>query len=166
MTADLGEGGGRDSTVILVGDAFGLLYGEESPWVGPAQAAAHMAGLHRTWDVRQDRIVFDAGGGRGLDVRPYLEQHGITDALGYKGAREGGEKFKNKRSAMGWRLRQRLDPERPRELPILRHDQERKPSVFDPPPDPTTHEKQPPFCLPGRQAVVAAALRGAQEPQV
>jgi hypothetical protein len=148
LACDLGEGSGRDSTVILAGDAFGVLHGEESPWVGPAQAAGRLRALAGQWDVRQDRIVYDAGGGRGLDITPYLEQHGISEAIGYKGGGSGGEKFLNRRSKMGWRLRQRLDPERPRPLPPLRHDEDRKPSAFDPAPDPATHAAQPPFCLP------------------
>ena len=33
ISTDLGEGGGRDSSVSLVGDDLGILHGEESPWV-------------------------------------------------------------------------------------------------------------------------------------
>jgi hypothetical protein len=147
LACDLGEGGGRDSTVILVGDQHGVLHGEESPWVGPAEAASLISQLVRTYDVRQDRIVYDAGGGRGLDIEPYLEQHGITDAIPYRGSKEGGGKFLNRRSKMAWRLRQRLDPERPKPPPPLIYDPDRKPSVFDAEVV-REHEPQPPFCLP------------------
>jgi hypothetical protein len=148
LGADLGEGTGRDSTVILVGDALGILHGEESPWVGPAQAAARIAELRQIWGIPEARIGYDAGGGRGLDLSPYLEQHGITEAYGYKGSRSGGAKFANKRSRVAWKLRQRLDPERPKPPPPLRHDEKR--SVFDP--DPVAlHLPQEPFCLPAEK---------------
>ena len=147
MTADLGEGGGRDSTVILAGDDLGILWGEESPWVGPAQAAAILAKQSRVWGVPHDRIVYDAGGGRGLDIEPYLEQHGITDAVAYKGSRSGGKQFETRRSRMGWLLRQRLDPERPKPPPPLRYDPDWQPSVFEPPPV-ARAELQPPFTIP------------------
>lgn len=147
LSCDLGEGGGRDSTVILVGDALGILHGEESAWVGPVEAASLISRLVRTWDVRQDRIVYDAGGGRGLDIEPYLGQHGITDAIPYKGSKEGGSRFENRRTKMAWRLRQRLDPEKPTPPPPLVYDPDRERSVFDVEVE-HGHEPQPPFCLP------------------
>lgn len=147
ISCDLGEGGGRDSTVILVGDHHGILHGHESAWDGPVQAAKLIADLVRTWDVRQDRIVYDAGGGRGLDLDPYLEAHGITDAVPYKGSREGGAKFVNRRTKVAWLMRQRLDPEKPLPPPALAFDGDREPSVFDPEPV-VVRENQPPFCLP------------------
>lgn len=148
LTCDLGEGGGRDSTVILAGDDFGILFGEESSWVGPAEAAYLIRQLMSTWDVPQERIVYDAGGGRGLDILPYLERLGITEALPYKGGRSGGREFANRRTRMAWKLRQRLDPERPKPPPPLTYDPDRKPSVFDPPPLVLPPQKQPPFCIP------------------
>jgi hypothetical protein len=150
ITCDLGEGGGRDSTVILVGDAHGIVHGEESAWVGPVEAASRIAALMRQWDVRQDRIVYDAGGGRGLDIGPYLDQHGIHEAVPYKGSKEGGSRFENRRSKMGWLLRQRLDPERPKPPPPLTYDPGRKPSAFDAI-DPTARAPQPAFCLPAHR---------------
>jgi phage terminase large subunit-like protein len=150
LACDLGEGGGRDSTVLMVGDALGILYCEDSAWMGPVQAAHRIAELVRGWDVRQDRVVYDAGGGRGLDIEPYLEQHGITDAIAYKGNREGGSSFLNLRSKVAWRLRQRLDPERPKPPPPLVYDPHKKPSVFDDVIVPTA-EPQPPFTLPAQR---------------
>ena len=148
ISTDLGEGGGRDSSVSLVGDDLGILHGEESPWVGPAQSASIINDLRRHWDVREDRIIYDAGGGRGLDIRPYLEQFGITEAVPYKGSKSGGDKFLNRRSKMGWKLRQRLDPERPKPPPELYFDAERAKSAFYVPPAPRPAEIQMPFCLP------------------
>ncbi len=150
ITCDLGEGGGRDSTVILVGDDFGILFGEESKWDGPPAAAAKIARHRSTFDVRQERIVYDAGGGRGLDIVPYLEQHGITEAIPYRGSKEkgGGDKFENTRSKMAWRFRQAVDPDRPRPVPELSYDPHRKPSVFDPDPVKAPTILQPPFCVP------------------
>jgi hypothetical protein len=150
ITCDLGEGGGRDSTVLMVGDSFGILHCESSAWMGPVQAAHRIAELVRGWDVRQDRVVYDAGGGRGLDIEPYLEQHGITDAIPYKGGREGGSSFLNLRSKVAWRLRQRLDPERPKPPPPLVYDPRHEPSVFDEVIEPTA-EPQPPFTLPAQR---------------
>ena len=165
LTCDLGEGGGRDSTVILVGDAFGIQHGQESPWVGPVEAAHLIAGLVRTWDVRQDRIVYDAGGGRGLDIAPYLDQHGITAAIPYRGSKEGGSKFENRRSKVAWRLRQRLDPERPKPPPQL---------AYDPRPQAVglrharhARPQDPGTLLPApKQTLVGPARRRAQGPQV
>lgn len=148
LSCDLGEGSGRDSTVILVGDAHGILAGQESPWVGPIEGAIRIARLVRQHDIRQERIVYDAGGGRGLDIEPYLDQHGIVDAIPYRGSKEGGSKFENRRSKVAWALRQRLDPERPRPLPPLEYDPDYVPSEFDPIGRESDHEIQPPFCLP------------------
>ena len=150
LTCDLGEGGGRDSTVLMVGDDFGILHCEESPWVGPIQAAHRFRELISSWDIRQERTVYDAGGGRGLDIEPYLEQHGITEAVGYRGLKEAGTAFENRRSKMAWRLRQRLDPERPKPPPPLVYDRNRKPSVFDEAVVPSA-APQPPFCLPAQR---------------
>jgi len=147
IACDLGEGGGRDSTVILTGDELGILHGDESPWVGPVEAAAKIARLMEAWDVRQDRIVYDAGGGRGLSIDRYLEQHGITDAVPYKGSKDGGSRFENRRTKMAWRLKDRLDPEMPRPVPPLQYDPDRERSAFDTEPV-ATREIQPPFCLP------------------
>jgi hypothetical protein len=131
ISCDLGEGAGRDSTAILAGDDLGILWGELSPWVGKVEAARRIHELALTWDVRQDRIVYDAGGGRGLDIEPFLEQHGITEAIPYKGSKDGGATFLNRRSKMAWLLRQRLDPEKPKPPPPLVYDPARPPSPFD-----------------------------------
>ncbi len=148
ISCDLGEGGGRDSTVIMIGDDLGVLEAIESKWVGPIDAARLIHDRAVQYDVRQDRIVYDAGGGRGLDLDPYLEQHGLTDCVPYKGSREGGSTFENRRSKMAWRLRQRLDPEKPKPPPPLRFDPDRKPpSVFDVEVE-RPHELQPPFTMP------------------
>jgi hypothetical protein len=148
LACDLGEGGGRDSTVLFVGDQLGILAGCDSPWMGPIEAALLISRWVKQYDVRQDRVVYDAGGGRGLDIEPYLDQHGITDAIPYRGSGSGGSKFANRRSKVAWALRQRLDPERPRPLPPLEYDPDHVPSEWDPLGRESDHEPQPSFCLP------------------
>ena len=150
LTCDLGEGGGRDSTVILAGDDFGILDGLESAWVGPVEAADLIFRLMQTWDVRQERIVYDAGGGRGLQIGPYLEQHGITDAVPYKGSKEGGSKFTNRRTKVAWALKSRLDPEKPKPAPPLVYDPHAEPLPFEPE-IVQPRQIQPPFCLPAEK---------------
>lgn len=156
MTVDLGEGGGAgDASAVMVGDSLGILYAMQTPFAGPARMATWVRDLTVFYDVRQDRTVYDRGGGRGLDIAPYLEQVGITEAIPYKGSKSGGPKFANKRARMGWRLRQRLDPERPRPVPELKFDaskhaarEQAKRSVFYVPPTVEPFVIQDPFCLP------------------
>ncbi len=148
LSIDLGEGTGRDRTVLMVLDRLGILNCEASDRVGIPEAAQKANETIRTYGIRQEDIVFDAGG-RGKDLPKYLEPYQITEAVPYHGAGKGGPRFKNKRSAMGWRLRQRLEPERPViQLPIeLPPDY--KPSIFDPPLITQRPPKiQPPFALP------------------
>ena len=153
MGVDLGEGSGGDPSVILVGDAWGILHGEESPWVGPGQAAARMSTLGSDWGVRPSRMAYDAGGGRGLDIEPYLEQHGLSDAMPYRGTKEiGSITFENKRSKMGWHVKQRLDPDHPKPPPMLQFDpaelERRRQSAWYVEPEAAPFGKQDPFCLP------------------
>jgi hypothetical protein len=130
-----------------VGDRLGILYGQESPWVGPVEAAYLIACLVRGWDVRPERIVYDAGGGRGLSIAPFLAQHDIHDAVPYRGSGSGGKRFANRRTRMAWKLKDRLDPQMPKPPPALVYDPYHEPSPFDPV---VTHQfgLQPPFCLP------------------
>jgi hypothetical protein len=154
MGVDLGEGTGRDSTVIFVVDDLGILHGEDSNYVGMAEAAKRINDLMIRWDVRQENIAYDAGGGRGKDMDRYLEHYRITDAIPYLGSGKGGKGYTNKRSRMAFKLRFRLDPER-RELPEynpVREAEEARRSAFYVPPEhapgyvPGTI--QPPFALP------------------
>lgn len=145
LGADLGEGTGRDPTALVVRDALGILHGEESDQVGIPEAALRISKLSRLWDVRQENVIYDAGG-RGRDLPRYLEQYDITEAVPYHGSGTGGRKFTNRRGRVAWRLRQRLDPERPVVVrPRLDPGAERSP--FDPDPE-TVARPQPPFAIP------------------
>ena len=150
IAADLGEGTGRDRTVIGVLDKLGIIHCEASDRVGIPEAAVRIDQLRRSHGVRQEHIVFDAGG-RGKDLPRYLEQCGITEAVPYHGSGKGGPRFTNKRSMMGWWLRQRLDPERPEKVKPIEYPPDYKPSVFDPPPKPVPPKIQPPFGLPNER---------------
>lgn len=116
LSCDLGYGTGRDSFTAIVRDDLGILYAFESAYVGVPEAAQKVNDLSRKWNVRHDRIVYDAAG-PGRDMARYLEPYGINQALGYFGGGKGGPKAENKRSKMAWRLRHRLDPTGPVELP-------------------------------------------------
>jgi hypothetical protein len=116
LSADLSEGTGRDKMVLLVGDDLGIVELVASDRADLSEAARLIDVLLRKHGIRQDRIVYDAGG-RGKDLPRYLEQHRITEAIGYRGSRSGGGGFTNLRSRCGWLLRRRLDPDRPVELP-------------------------------------------------
>ena len=150
IAADLGEGTGRDRTVIGVLDKLGIIHCEASDRVGIPEAAVRIDQLRRSHGVRQEHIVFDAGG-RGKDLPRYLEQCGITEAVPYHGSGKGGHRFTNKRSMMGWWLRQRLDPERPEKVKPIEYPPDYKPSVLDPPPKPVPPKIQPPFGLPNER---------------
>lgn len=108
---DLGEGTGRDYTAFCVLDEHGIVHFEASNTVDIPRAARRLAELAREHRVPGDRVAFDAGG-RGRDLPKYLEPHRL-DARPYHGGAPSKGKYKNRRSRMGLRLRQRLDPERP-----------------------------------------------------
>jgi hypothetical protein len=143
MGVDLGYGTGRDSFTCLVRDDLGILGAIESPYVGVPQAAQLVQQQATRWRVRQEDIVFDAGG-PGRDLPRYLEAYGI-EAVPYHGNGKGGPHFENRRSRCAWRLRQRLDPSRPLVLPTLPEN-----AGFHPlfPPAPPGVQTQPPFALP------------------
>ncbi len=145
LAADLALGTGRDRTVILVRDDLGVIDHRESPYTGIGAAAQQIAILARDWAIDSDAIVYDAGG-PGRDLPRYLEQHQI-EAIAYHGGASGGAKFKNRRSKIAWRMRQRLDPDRP-----VPHE----PSPADdgdlwkPAPKPIPPKAQHPFCIPAK----------------
>lgn len=141
---DLGYGTGRDSFAAIVRDDLGILHGLEDSYVGVPQAAAMTAELSRAWGVRQEHIVYDAGG-PGRDMARYLEAHRITEAVAYYGSGKGGPRAENRRSRVAWKLRQRLDPQRPTGPPA-----DPDPTRYHPlfPPAPAAAVPQPPFALP------------------
>lgn len=148
LSVDLGEGTGRDLFVALVRDDLGIIAVRASAFIGIPEAATVINELSYHYNIRQECIVYDAGG-RGKDLPRYLEHHRITEALPYHGSGAGGHRFTNRRAKMGWKLRQRLDPERPRPLaqPLLPPDH--KPSPFDPLTKPIAAAIQPPFAYAG-----------------
>jgi hypothetical protein len=148
MSVDLGEGVGRDRTVIMIGDSLGILYCEVKNDRGIPEAAVAINRLMQQWGVGQDRIVYDAGG-RGKDLPRFLEQFNITEAIPYHGGTRLAKKYTNKRSKMAWKLRQRLDPRRPERLPDPTPEDEdaRRSAFYVAPPEPVA-DIQPPFTIP------------------
>lgn len=149
LGCDLGEGTGRDSTTIVVRDDLGIHHAEDSDRMGIPQAAHRIAQLAKEFVIEPADIVYDAGG-RGKDLAKYLEMHGITGATPYHGSGSGGEKFLNRRAKTAWKLRQRLDPERP----IFIDPEYREPPkiselyLMQPPAQPRRTTPQPAFTLP------------------
>lgn len=117
LSIDISKGTGRDRTAPFVGDDLGLLSWQASNRIDVPGAAQLTFDLSRDYGVRHEDIVYDVGGWAGPDMTRYLEALGIMDALPYRGGASGGTRFKNKRTRSAWKLRQRLDPDRPRLLP-------------------------------------------------
>lgn len=144
LGVDLGEGTGRNHTVLCLVDEHGIVSLEGSANVGIPEAALKIKQLRDRHDLKDDRIAFDAGG-RGKDLPKYLEQYRI-EARPYHGGGKGGARWANRRSRMAWKLRQRLDPERPK---VIDHGEKAR-SPWDA--DKPGHTSiQPPFSLPGNR---------------
>jgi hypothetical protein len=149
LALDLSKGSGRDRTVAMVGDLLGLREVIEDSTISlhsAANLAALLCGRH---GVRHELVVYDAGGWAGSDFRRYLDAVGLREAVGYRGGDAGGGEFANARARAGWRLRQRLDPDRPSwcaPRPVDRSPvptATRNPALAPPPP------AQPPWHVPG-----------------
>jgi hypothetical protein len=111
IACDLGEGVGRDRTVVLVRDDLGILECVASASTGLPEAAKLIRDLALKWHVEHESITYDqAGIGRGL--ANHLHRFGITGARGYAGASRPRDRnsFTNLRTECAWRLRNRLDP--------------------------------------------------------
>jgi hypothetical protein len=146
MGVDLGYGTGRDSFTYLVRDNLSILSAFECPYVGVPQAAQLVAEKSREWDVEQGDITYD-GAGPGRDMARYLENYRITDAVAYFGGAKQKRTATNKRSLVAWRMRQRLDPQRP--MPFEGDpDPSKCHPLFAPPPKPAIVRTQAPFSLP------------------
>ncbi len=117
MGVDLGEGVGRDKTVIVIRDDLGVREIKASHGISIAETAAQMALLAAKWHVSYDKITYDALG-IGRDLPPHLARHRITEAVAYKGSFSGGPSFQNLRTAAAWRVRNFLDPTRPGHTPF------------------------------------------------
>ena len=127
MGVDLGEGVGKDRSVIVVRDDLGILDVYVDNLAGPEEVAAHINRKRFQWNVAEHRIAFDTSGVYGKDLARYLEARGIFGATPYSGAYHGDADFVNLRSLAGWRLRMRLDPG----------------TTLDPEPDPRTGQVDP-----------------------
>lgn len=133
---DLGEGVGRDHTVFAILDEAGLIDVEGSGLITIPQAATKMVGHAERHRIRANRFAYDAGG-RGKDLSKYLQPYDYQAVPYHGGARLKGGKWENKRTAMAYKLRRKLDPDW---LSTVEHD----PSPFAP----ARVEKQTPFGLP------------------
>lgn len=108
---DLGEGGGGDPTVLVVRDSNGILAHRASNRWDLDAAAEQARDLSDRLDINPSHIVYDQTG-IGADFDNRLRPLGLIGAKGFKGSREGGDKFFKLRAACGWAVRQRLDPKR------------------------------------------------------
>ncbi len=130
---DLGEGVGRDCSVVLIRDDFGILEIWISNTHSLGSAADMAAKLAAKWKVPHHRISYDALG-IGGEFPHHLYRHGIRGAIGYGGEgspRDPG-RFTNIRSEAAWSVRNRLNPDH---APDWRHD---------------PHARQPLFNIPNR----------------
>lgn len=111
IACDLGEGVGRDRTVVLVRDDLGVLDVDASRTAGPVEAAATIRRLAGHWNVAHEAISYDQLG-IGKDLPNHLRRAGIAGARGYAGSGSPCDKagFTNLRTEAAWRLRNRLDP--------------------------------------------------------
>lgn len=110
LACDLGEGVGRDKTVIVVRDDLGILEVASSNAWGLPEAATEMWKLARKWNVKDEHCSYDALG-IGRDLKNHLERHQFAPRP-YRGSASVKNDFANLRTLSAWRLRQRLDPDR------------------------------------------------------
>ena len=108
---DLSEGAGRDSTSILVRDAYGIIDLIAGNSLCLADAAEETARLARVHAIDASRISYDKLG-VGRDFRNHLVLRGLGYAIGYAGSGKPQERkaFANLRSEAAWKLRRRLNP--------------------------------------------------------
>jgi hypothetical protein len=118
LGVDIGEGGGGDPSVIIgrddngvPRDLDGLAFEESNRW-DLEQLAGRVRVMSERFDVDPSHIVYDQNG-IGADFDGRLRAAGLPGAKGFKGSRQGGDKFTNLRSATAWRMRMRFDPKRP-----------------------------------------------------
>lgn len=109
MSCDLGEGVGRDQTVIVVRDELGILEVVAGKSLGLPEAANEIAKLAAKWRVGNDHISYDAQG-IGRDMANHLARYNII-ARPYHGSAGVKANFTNLRTAAAWAFMRRLDPE-------------------------------------------------------
>jgi hypothetical protein len=112
ISCDLGEGVGRDSSCVLVRDAWGILEVRYGAALGLPEAADLIWQMKQKWGVADNRITYDKLG-VGKSFPNHLMRHGIKGAQPYAGEGSPADKsaFTNLRSEAAWKLRLRLDPE-------------------------------------------------------
>jgi hypothetical protein len=154
LAMDLGYGTGADRTVAVAADDLGFLEIRASNRAGVPEAALLMVEMCDRWGVSSERATYDANG-PGRDMPRYLEAHKFN-AQPYHGSGKGGPKHVNKRTRSAWRLRQRLDPERP-VIPMQDRDDG---NVWKAPPELRKAEPQPPFAIPNMPAKMREELTG------
>ena len=112
IVIDLTEGVGRDSTSILVRDAYGIIDLIAGNSLCLADAAEETARLARVHAVDASHISYDKLG-VGRDFRNHLVRRGLGDAAGYAGSGKPQDRkaFTNLRSEAAWKLRRRLNPD-------------------------------------------------------
>lgn len=123
LGCDLGEGVGRDKTVMVVRDDLGIRRWTASHGMGVEAAAKEIDRLIRLESLKEDHCTYDALG-IGRDLPLYLEPLGLTECLGYKGSFSGGDDFFNLRTAAAWAMRNAFDPGRPGHVPFSIPDDE------------------------------------------
>lgn len=111
IACDLGEGVGRDRTVVLARDDLRILEVSASRTDGLPEAAMMIKRMALKWNVEHNRIVYDCMG-VGKSLGNHLMRAGIVGARGYAGSGRPRERdsFANLRSESAWRMRNRLDP--------------------------------------------------------
>lgn len=154
LAVDLGYGTGVDRTVAVVGDDLGVLEIRASNRAGVPEAAALMAELCDRWGVDAERATYDANG-PGRDMPRYLDAHRLN-AIPYHGGGKGGPKHVNKRSRSAWRLRQRLDPERP----VISRQAIDDGNPWKAPPEIRKAAPQPPYAIPAMPEKMREELAG------
>jgi hypothetical protein len=108
---DIALGNDGDDSCLVVRDDGGIIESRASNRWNLEQLTVQAVELAKKYGIRPEHIVFD-GSGVGADFDNRLRSAGIAGARGYMGSRSGGEKYANLRSAAGWLLRRRLDPNR------------------------------------------------------
>lgn len=110
IAVDLGEGVGRDSSVVLCRDDLGVLEVVVSDTMDLPMAANQVKRLKERWVVSDQNISYDKLG-IGRSFSNDLARVGITDARAYSGeASPRSSDFTNLRTESGFALRTRLDP--------------------------------------------------------
>ena len=122
MGIDPSGGVGADRSVIFVRNHKRVLECFASPWYGLMEDARHrlepeILRLARKWQVAGDHVVYDKAG-LGRSLGSYLEREGLAGAIGYFGNGKGGKLYKNRRTAVAFGFKNRLDPRRNGHVPF------------------------------------------------